>query len=343
MPEALEDPTYGALAHANLLRLRGDWIAAREKTVAVMREFPNSGTAHSLMGDIFADQGLDEDAAQWYRMALELEPENTADKRKLVMVEKRLSAMEGLSHRPSGDDAPPAFSGFRVAAWAAGAFLVLVIALGLWLNKTAPRTSTDPAAPAERAQTPDRTASAPPAIGASPVEPGDRTQQESPSGDTSPPVAAAPPPAKAAIETMPGETIGEAELRNRLEPTRPTLARAGLALTSVQIDPRTNTLLVTLDGAGVEASDTQWMEASYYAASYLASTAFHLDRALNHAHLRIVMPLKTQGQSQRYTAFIGEVTRPAGFDTSPSQMLEGFERRWWHPGLTPPPAIATTP
>lgn len=343
LPEALEDPTYGALAHANLLRLRGDWNAAREKTVAVLREYPNSGTAHSLMGDIFADQEMDEDAAQWYRMALELEPENAADKRKLATVEARLAEKEAAEKPDAAEeDAPPAFSGFRVAAWAAGAFLVLVIGLGLWLNQTSPRAPVE-APPAPRATEPLPPETRTPGAATRPESPEPAAPHEPAAPETQPEPGSTVPESAPPVVAEPHETHGEAGLRAQLANMEPTLARAGLSLADLQIDPRSQTLMVTLDGADVNGSDPRWMEDAYYAALTVVRNAFGLDRRLNHARVRVVMPLATRNGVERDTAFIGEVARPAGFDAVRSAELSNFDRRWWHLGLTPPPSIAATP
>jgi len=77
------------LAEANLYRIRSRWTEAETCCIEVLREDPNNVHAHSLLGDIFRDQGRLEDAAQWYRMALDLDPSSTADQAKLAYVEKQ--------------------------------------------------------------------------------------------------------------------------------------------------------------------------------------------------------------------------------------------------------------
>lgn len=51
---------------------------------------PDNVAAHSLMGDIYFDQGRLDDAIQWYCLAIDLAPDNSADKVKLARaVEER--------------------------------------------------------------------------------------------------------------------------------------------------------------------------------------------------------------------------------------------------------------
>ena len=74
---------YALLAQANLLRVRGHWDDAAEKCMAALRLAPDSASANSLLGDIYENQGRFEDAALWYRLALDANPDSPADHLKL--------------------------------------------------------------------------------------------------------------------------------------------------------------------------------------------------------------------------------------------------------------------
>lgn len=78
------------LAHANLLRMRGKWDEAVRACAEVLRQFPNNVHAHALMGDIYRDQGSLEEAAQWYKLALDLAPDSAVDRRRLERVQHEL-------------------------------------------------------------------------------------------------------------------------------------------------------------------------------------------------------------------------------------------------------------
>ena len=70
------------LARANLLRMRGQWDEAIAACTEALRQTPDSPTAHALLGDIYEAQGKLDDALQWFSMAVELDPNNPADRAK---------------------------------------------------------------------------------------------------------------------------------------------------------------------------------------------------------------------------------------------------------------------
>jgi len=80
-----------ALAAANLLRVRGSYSEAERRCIEVLRADPNNVHAHSLLGDIYRDQGRFEDARQWYQMALDLNPRSRPDREKLAEVNRKVA------------------------------------------------------------------------------------------------------------------------------------------------------------------------------------------------------------------------------------------------------------
>lgn len=78
------------LSQANMLRVRKQWEEATDACVEVLRQDPGNSFAHSILGDIYFDQDELEDAAQWYRMAIDLN-RNVATVDKLNRIEKELS------------------------------------------------------------------------------------------------------------------------------------------------------------------------------------------------------------------------------------------------------------
>jgi hypothetical protein len=79
---------YTLLAQANLLRIRGCWEESVESCMAALRLAPESSSAQSLLGDIYENQGRYDDAAQWYRMALDVNPNSPADRLKLDLLQR---------------------------------------------------------------------------------------------------------------------------------------------------------------------------------------------------------------------------------------------------------------
>ncbi len=89
------------LAQANLSRMRGDFSHALELCIAVLKAEPENATAHSLLGDIYREQGRLEDAARWYRMAADIS-DNAADRLRLAEVERDMNRL--LAAHPEGEE-----------------------------------------------------------------------------------------------------------------------------------------------------------------------------------------------------------------------------------------------
>jgi hypothetical protein len=86
---------YLKLVTANVLRLRRQYELAEAQCSEVLRRDPENGTAHSVLGDIARDRGNLRDAIEWYKMALDLNPMNSADRQKLEKVIDALYARGG--------------------------------------------------------------------------------------------------------------------------------------------------------------------------------------------------------------------------------------------------------
>jgi len=82
------------LIRANLLRMRGKWDQAAEHCAEVLRLEPSNATAHSLLGDIYQDQGRPDQARHWYQLALELNPASEGDRAKVMRTEETLEARQ---------------------------------------------------------------------------------------------------------------------------------------------------------------------------------------------------------------------------------------------------------
>src|SRR3989442_15265619 len=83
------------LSRANLLRVRGQWEAAAEQCAEVLKIEPQNAAVHSLLGEIYDNQGYLERAIRWYEEALELNPNSVADRAKLARARELLRARQG--------------------------------------------------------------------------------------------------------------------------------------------------------------------------------------------------------------------------------------------------------
>lgn len=92
-PNALgnsDSDIYPELARANLLRMRSDYGSAEALCLSILKRYPNNATVHTLLGDICAEQGDLEQAVQWYELALDLDPQSTTDRAKMLAVRERI-------------------------------------------------------------------------------------------------------------------------------------------------------------------------------------------------------------------------------------------------------------
>ncbi len=86
MQQTSGNDIYLMLMRANVLRLRRQYQLAEAQCSEIIRRDPNNAAAHSVLGDIARDQGKRRDAIEWYKMALDLNPGNVSDRKKLEEV-----------------------------------------------------------------------------------------------------------------------------------------------------------------------------------------------------------------------------------------------------------------
>jgi hypothetical protein len=95
--EGSDAEVYPELARANLLRMRGEYKQAEEICLSILKRYPNNATANTLLGDICAERGDLEQAAEWYELALDILPDSQADREKLQQVKQRMADREAAS------------------------------------------------------------------------------------------------------------------------------------------------------------------------------------------------------------------------------------------------------
>jgi hypothetical protein len=92
------------LARAKLFRVRQQWDEAIAACTDALRRYPLSVTACSLLGEIYEAQGRLEDAAQWYGMALERDPQNNSDRNGWERVTAAQRARQATETAPSSPE-----------------------------------------------------------------------------------------------------------------------------------------------------------------------------------------------------------------------------------------------
>ena len=295
--EAREDASlpreaYALLAQANLLRVRGHWNDAAEKCMAALRLAPDSASANSLLGDIYENQGRYDDAALWYRMALDANPDSPADHLKL----NRLSRRDGeLPASPRVKPArflahlraDPEFA-LRCGAIAAALGLFIIVACAY---RVAHRTgafqklglsgdvvvSTKPVV-------------VPPRAGALPADPDGKTARD--------------PSEQALLTSLQGAS---------------ELARLGVSVYDVQVDPRVSRITVTF-GLPAAPGMTQG-QVTQAALGVLQAAAAGQSADMFTARCL----LAPSGGTAAALLFAGDISRDALQSASPAV----FSNTWW--------------
>ena len=313
---ALPRETYTLLAQANLLRMRARWDEAVEHCMAALRLSPENASAHSLLGDIYENQGRLDDAIQWYRMALDVNPDSPADRLKLDRLLEAKQRVLTTAH-PHSDFTPlapitlqpQAAPGLRSperllrwGAWLMALLTVLVVVLaGLAMAGGHRASETQVKAPAVTLPTSDI-----PALAA--------------------PTGAADPSEAALLQTLQQD---------------PQLTAQNITPVSVQTDPRQSTVTLTLVCPSVPAGAS--------ARENLLRDSLLALRTADHAQashvpawtVRCYLPGATP-EAGLSLAFVADTTPTAltavGPDApslSAAQLLPAFQNPWWSSGIPP--------
>lgn len=78
-----EAAVYPDIARANLARMRGDYKAAEDQLLAILRKFPNNPSVNEMLGDLAMEREDVPHALEWYQLALEIIPTSASIARKL--------------------------------------------------------------------------------------------------------------------------------------------------------------------------------------------------------------------------------------------------------------------
>ncbi len=124
--EGSDTAVYQDLAQANLARMRGEKQGAIDQCLKVLREFPNNVTAHSLLGEIYMEHGELKQAAEWFEMALDLDPKAMREQQLLDRVRKQMNESETKATLQQLEVKPR--SGLT-ALWAGMVGMILVVGI----------------------------------------------------------------------------------------------------------------------------------------------------------------------------------------------------------------------
>ncbi|OWU64610.1 MAG: hypothetical protein CBB60_008950, partial [Armatimonadetes bacterium Cent15-Ar3] len=112
------------MSRINLLRIRGDISSAKTLCLATLKKYPASVDAHTMMGDLHAEQADLGPAAEWYALALDLDPNAPGVIVKLNRIRAALDISKQASVQQAMID-----SGRKVSPWLITAVATSAIAI----------------------------------------------------------------------------------------------------------------------------------------------------------------------------------------------------------------------
>lgn len=307
-----DELVHSMLLRTHLLKTRGELNTATEECIRALRINPDCVEAHSLLGDIYRDQGKIEDAIRWYTLALDLQPDSEIDRARLDEL------TEGRPRTPgrAKPELPTISAWMRDRKIVTGLIGVIVLLIGIiawvWFSP-GPYDDEEPGTIAPRRSTLAWRRRA-------------VRQRNAPN---STPVASAP----------------EISLFDALNGSAPLTSR-GLRVVSVSIDPRDSSAVATFIGPSVNSGELvqSLVTDSVLILKEIASRNDQISRMT--ARALYALPTQT-GATRSEIVFVGDSSKDklSGIDpaaASYEQQLQAFTSLWWHPVLKldtaqPPP------
>lgn len=299
---------HALLLNAHLMKLRGELEAAIGECIKALRINPDNVAAHSLLGDIYYEQGKTDEAMNWYKLALDLKPDSSVDRARL---ERLLSEKK----TPISEETKPERKGWnKKALLAVIAVVVALIAVALIITEVIiPLTAQQPVS---------NVPAAPPVIENTPrtIMPRDTT-----GGDGNTPAASVAPVTGSYQETA---------LATGLDSSQ-TLIDAKLRIVSILIDPRNGSVMITFVGPPLVAGQNT-MEDVAKSSFIICKTAFLQNSTITRINVRALYSIPIDGKLQPEIVFTGDMSREKALSTdveSPNlpDMINIFENAWWHP------------
>jgi len=331
-----EGEMYPLLAAANLLRIRRQWEEATAKCIEVLRKYPNNASAHSLLGDICRDQSLLRDAAEWYKLALELDPSSRSDRIKLDRLADALYQNGESKPLPAAPkDLAAGFPLKRILReWLDAAQLNRPVGVGMAIAAVVLAMALLGVLAVQR--------TAPPPMGGSFEIPLHRRQTRAAVQPAARPAPTAPAPTPAPAQVPAEYGRREAAI---LAQVRQAAAGAPVPFTVewVAIDPRDNSLALTL-GLPAEHDQQATRNSVMTACASALQAAQRTDSQLTAYEVRVLLTAAPQEGAAlpAELAYIGTTpaNRLSGLsgERSPEQLEAVFTDSWWHPSLRPSPA-----
>lgn len=314
-PRSASSDVDSLLASANLHRIRAEWDSAIADATDALRLDPRNPDIPSLLGGIYEDRGMRDEALAWYQMAIEMNPDSVSDQERLDRVSELILAK---SRRGGAESFRTFESRTKIWALALGAVFVVIVALAVisvLRGKSGETLSTKPIPTAG-----SRQRSMP-----SMSQPGESLPRR-PSTSSETPSPTSSPSATSSVRT-PGESYIRSELA-----TSQSVTETGATIDDVIADPRSGVVSVTF---AIQFKTVVTKEQIVRAALAVARKAFDLNREVKFVTVRCV--IQVGGAQGTQIAFVGDIARQSADGLAPTagteQLAAAFTRPWWNPQI----------
>jgi len=315
-----EDTVHFLLLNAHLLQIRGDLEGARSECIKALRTNPDSIEAHTLLGDICKSEGKIEEAANWYKLALDLNPDNRTNLQKLEQLAARKAASapilsnETEKAAPSDDSSPKKTSTFTIQT----ALTILVCALTLALIVILLRTPQRNQLPNAVIQPNAHTEVAPGTL---------ITQGAKSNGNIQ--IVEQPQNLQQPISREENPDLARIKELN----SRPVISSNKLQITGTQYDPRAEYEFVTFSSPTTESGLTQ--NTLLHQSLLIAREVFDQKPSLSKITVKALYRMSGNDGVLLTTVFIGDLTREKAMQINPEttavpEQLAAFDNPWWH-------------
>ena len=317
-PLPAQDPADAAsqahrlLAEANLQRIRGNYDAAIDKCTEALQMKPNDPEVHSLLGDIYENQGKLEEASRWYQMAVDLRPDSAVDLAKLEQVRSRLDKAKRRKTEITTGSWAKTFLGqsrldaairYIVAVCMVAVLILLIIGLLAWVRQ-----------------------------GRRPVQPQRGGQMRGPAAQQ-PTIQTQPPAAAGTGADSLARPAVEQQLLSNLA-TNPAIASRRIIVEDVKSDPRRHVLIVSFRLRDAAAPLTRL--GLLRDAAAVAAAAFTASADTAAVTVRILAPLPGKyGPREPHLVLVCDASRQiSGLDANQAteqQLGQFLTDQWWGP------------
>ncbi len=295
------------LTSANLHRVRREWDAAIADATEALRIAPDRAEVASLLANIYEQRGDLDEAAVWYRIALDLDPQNTADQTRLERVVSLISSRNASKKKN--------FSRELIIAVLVSLFVILVSVI-LFLNlrgthREAPR-KIEVRAAKEPKRTPIRSVTS---------EPNQTKNKEQQLISTT---------SLAGYGQIPVlRTAAEIAIREAAA-SMPLTQSTGVKIDDVIADPRAGTVIITFS---VPFKATLTKADIISVAAAVARAAFVQNAEVQKVVARCVT--STNVKTGAMILFVGDTSRSVLTSLSENatwqQVQQAFTNVWWNP------------